>query len=636
MNYSASEFEEAYTYKGNDLGFFWTPSHTTFKLWAPTADSAWVRLYTSGDPWAADFLEAVPMIPSENGTWITQKYGDLNGLYYTFSVSIDGTQTEAIDPYAKAAGVNGIRGMILDLSSTNPPGWEYDHNPNPVMSICDAVIYELHIRDFSISRSSHIRGKGKFSGVIESGTKTSGGQYTGLDHLKRLGITHLHLLPFFDFGSVDESRPEKRQFNWGYDPVNYNLPEGSYSTDPRHGEVRVRELKEMILGLHQNGISVIMDVVYNHVYDAGQFSINKLVPGYFSRINNGQYSNGSYCGNDTASERSMVRKFIVDSVTYWADEYHIDGFRFDIVGLLDIDTVNEVLLSVHQKHPDVIFFGEGWSMNTTPTKPSQLATQYNSRLTPGMAYFSDTIRDALRGSPFNGASGFLTGSTSCLSSLRSCFMGLPDWCGTPEQSINYVSCHDDYTLYDWIRLITPHRTEDQHIRMNRLAAAFIFTAQGVPFMQAGEEMLRSKRKKNGAFERNSYKSADSVNSLRWNQLDRPVYQQTVKYYCGLIAFRKAHPALRMTDPEVIRRSIQIIPYADHHVETFLIQRSSVNDPARFIYVIFNASTACKTVPLPPGNWELHINDEQAGTECLQVFSGSVPVPSISASVLVQF
>ena len=357
--YSTDSFEAEYTYSGSDLGATWSAEKTAFRVWAPTAESVSVKLYASGTPGTDDLIETLPMALDVNGTWVAEKAGDLNGTYYTYEVTVGGQTAEACDPYARTTGVNGGRAMVIDLDATDPAGWAEDKNPNASLGVNDAVIYELHVRDLSTDPSSGIKNVGKFLGLTETGTKTPGGMATGIDHIKELGATHVHLLPIYDFGSVDETRLDEPQFNWGYDPVNYNVPEGSYSTDPYNGAVRVSEMKQMVKAMHDEGLSVIMDVVYNHVQSATDFCFNKLVPGYFSRINdNGSYSNGSGCGNDTASERSMVRKYIVESVKYWCDEYHIDGFRFDLVGLLDTETINELVEAVHAERPDVIFYGE--------------------------------------------------------------------------------------------------------------------------------------------------------------------------------------------------------------------------------------------------------------------------------------
>ena len=635
-HFSTPEFESAYTYSGTDLGAIWTPAKTAFRVWAPTAKEVALNLYKSGTPGTDDLIEKVPMTRDTHGTWVASCKGDLNGRYYTYSVLLESGWNEACDPYARSTGVNGKRAMVLDLDSTNPEGWDKDTDPNAGIEFTDAVIYELHVRDLSIDESSGIRNKGKYLGLIEPGTRTPSGIPTGLDHIKSLGITHLHLLPIYDFGSVDESRLDRPQFNWGYDPVNFNTPEGSYSTDPFHGEVRVKEMKQMVKGLHDNGISVVMDVVYNHVFDEKTFCFNQIVPYYFSRTRNGKFSNGSACGNDTASERSMVRKYIVDSVCYWADEYHIDGFRFDLVGLIDVDTVNEIVSEVHKRHPNVVFYGEGWSLNTDLTKPCDLAVQGNAHLTPGFAYFNDTIRDAIRGSVFlSTALGFVTGAVGIGHKLDSCFRGMSEWCPSPSQTINYVSCHDNNTLLDRIALATPNRSFADRVRMSRLAAAFYLTAQGVPFMQAGEEMLRSKPDPKGGYVENSYKSPDSINSIKWNKLDKAVYQDTVAYYKGLLAFRKAHPALRMRSlQEIIFNSVPF--HCDQaHVGAFFLQEKLADGSKNEIFVVFSASDYEEHLRIPAGTWEIHVNGEKAGTKKLGIAKDILTIPPISAMVLVR-
>ena len=635
-HFSTPEFESAYTYSGSDLGFTWTPEQTAFRVWAPTADQVVLCLYHSGNPNADDLIEKIPMTSDINGTWTAVCKGDLSGRYYTYSVHVGGVWNEACDPYARSTGVNGKRAMVLDLKSTDPKGWEKDSDPNAGINFTDAVIYELHVRDLSIDDSSGIQNKGKYLGVVETGTKTHSGIPTGLDHIKDLGITHLHLLPVYDYGSVDEAHLEKPQFNWGYDPVNFNVPEGSYSTDPFHGEVRVKEMKQMVKGLHDNGISVVMDVVYNHVFDEKTFCFNQIVPYYFSRTRNGKFSNGSACGNDTASERSMVRKYIVDSVCYWADEYHIDGFRFDLVGLIDVDTINEIMTQVHRKHPNVIFYGEGWSLSTETTKPCKLAVQSNAKLTPGFAYFNDTIRDALRGSVFSTkALGFVTGAVGIGHKLDACFRGMADWCPTPCQTINYVSCHDNNTLLDRISLATPDRTFADRVRMNRLAAAYCLLAQGVPFMQAGEEMLRSKPNPKGGFVENSYKSPDAINSIKWNTMDEAIYQDTFEYYKGLLAFRKAHPALRMTTRQQIMDNTVPFHCDQAHVGAFFLREHLEDGHENEIFVVFSASDYPETIRLPKGDWEIHVTDKKAGTESLGIRHSKLTVPPICAVVLVR-
>lgn len=626
--YTTEEFERRYTYQGADLGAVWSREKTVFRVWAPGADALTVLLYKAGDPAEEDLLEAIPMADAGDGTWMAEKRGDCAGLYYTYRAERDGEKTEACDPYARTTGINGQRAMVIDLASTDPKGWEADRNPHAGERITDAVIYELHLRDVSCDPSSGIRNKGKFLGLTERGTKNAAGDPTGLDHIRGLGVTHVHLLPVYDYGSVDETKPEAGQYNWGYDPVNFNVPEGSYSTDPRRGEVRVREMKQMVKALHDSGISVVMDVVYNHVYDAGSFCFNRLVPGYFSRSDGcGGYSNGSGCGNDTASERLMVRKYIADSVKYWAEEYHIDGFRFDLVGLLDVDTINAVMAAVHESRPDVIFYGEGWTMDTHLCRDVPLTTQENSHLTPGFAFFSDTLRDCLRGSVFlNDAPGFVTGAAGAEETLQKCFRGLPDWCGVPAQSVNYASCHDNMALFDRITQAVPGESLEKRARRNKLAAAVYMLSQGVPFFQAGEEMLRSKPLPDGSFDHNSYKSPDSVNSIKWDCLSSGVCRDVCSYYKGLIALRRACGDLRLASAEEVNSRVFPWETGDGLV-SFRIRGEQE------LLVVFNGSGRARRVALPAGQWRICVDSVRAGAEPFAWAKNSVVAEPVSALVL---
>ena len=634
--FSNAEFEDQFTYTGDDLGATYTKEKTDLRVWAPTAVDVKVNLYSNGDPvQQADPDEQVQMTKDVNGTWVATLNGDKNGTYYTYSVKTDNGTNEACDPYARTTGVNGKRAMIIDLDSTDPEGWDTDKDPHYDNNFTDAVIYELHVRDLSSDSSSGITNVGKFLGLIETGTKNSNGISTGLDHMKDLGITHVHLLPVYDYGSVDEYNLSSGQFNWGYDPVNYNVPEGSYSTDPFNGEVRVKEFKQMVKGLHDNGISVIMDVVYNHVYDANKFCVNQIVPGYFTRPN----SNGSGCGNDVASERSMVSKYIVDSVTYWADEYHIDGFRFDLAGLLDTDTINAIIDSVHETHPNVKFYGEGWEMGTNVTKTGvTLNTMFNSTKVPEFAFFSDTIRNTVKGGTYDGVSaGFISGKSVSSSELNALYKGMPSWCKTPSQSINYISAHDNNTLFDHITLVTPNATVADRIAMNNLGAAFYITAQGIPFIHAGEEMLRSKpdASKDGGFNENSYNASDAVNSLKWDDLNKAEYMATYEYYKGLIAFRKAHPALRLTNSADVNSTVFPASGLDANVVAYTINGGINGETVESIYAIFNANSTAKTVTLPEGEWHICVNKNEAGVYSLGTVSGTVSVDAISAMILVK-
>ena len=636
--YSSAEFEAEFTYGGDDLGATWTAEQTSFRVWAPTASDVRINLYTTGNPDANDLFEQIKMEPDVNGTWVAVKAGDLNGVYYTYEVTVDGETRTACDPYARTTGVNGHRAMIINLDATDPEGWDTDVDPHYGNSIVDAVIYELHVRDLSIDENSGITNKGKFLGIVESGTTNAQGVPTGLDYIKSLGITHLHLLPSYDYASVDETNPDAA-FNWGYDPVNYNVPEGSYSTDPYNGEVRVKEMKQMIKSLHDNGISVVLDVVYNHVFDAESYCFNRIVPGYFSRrTNEGVYSNGSACGNDTASERAMVKKYIVDSVKYWADEYHMDGFRFDLAGLIDTETINACIEEVHKTHPNVLFYGEGWTMGTQVTKEGYtMTTQVNSQLVPGFSFFSDTVRDSIRGTNSNASKpGFVAGGGGYTSAIRDTFMGKATWCKSPSQTVNYASCHDGYTLYDRLTLSMPATNSSfQDIkRANNLAAAIVLTSQGVPFFQAGEEMLRSKPLPEGGFEHNSYKSPDSINSIKWENLANPLYSDVPEYYAGLIAFRKAHPALRMQTAEEVAEHITMLPGLEFNVVACHIS-AGANGEANEIIAVFNPRANDTVVKLPEGEWTVYVNADKAGTEPLATVTGEVSVETVSACLLVK-
>ena len=630
-------FDEYPSYEGDDLELFYSPTKSVFTLWAPTAEEVRLNLYASGE--GGEPIRQLPMKSSDKGTWRISVSEDLKGSFYTFQIRIgDKWLDETPGIWAKAVGVNGNRAAVIDWAATDPEGWEADKSPE-LKSFSDIIIYEMHHRDFSIAANSGVTHKGKFLALAENGTKGPGGVATGVDHLKELGVTHVHILPSYDYGSVDETRLQDNVYNWGYDPKNYNAPEGSYSTDPYNGAVRVAEMKQMVKALHDNQISVIMDVVYNHVYNASDFCVNQIVPGYFSRVNeDGTYSNGSDCGNDTASERSMVRKYIVDSVKYWADEYHIDGFRFDLVGLIDTETINEVVTEVHKTHPDVIFYGEGWTMDTAVTKDGyKMTTQPNSTDVPGFAFFSDTLRDALKGHVFyTTRKGYVSGAADLADTVKGCFLGqADDWCTTPSQSINYASCHDNMTLLDRITKSTPGASEEDHIRMNNLSAAIYMTAQGIPFLQAGEEMLRAKIDASGDFVENSYNSPDSVNSIKWDTLEDETYQNVYHYYKGLIAFRKAHAALRLTNADDVNANITSVDGLDENVLAFRINGGVNGETSDGIFVIFNPNNAATSVTLPDGAWDVCVDADHAGTEALTTVSGSVSVEPISAMVLVK-
>ncbi len=666
--YSTSDFEAEFTYTGNDLGANWTAEATTFRLWAPTAAKVLVNLYTAGN--GGKSLGQYEMTKDVNGTWIVTIEGDLNGVYYTYSVTRKGETVEACDPYARTTGVNGDRAMVIDLDSTDPEGWAEDDYVVQD-NYTDAVIWELHVRDFSIDESSGMTNKGKYLAFTEEGTTVPGTDIsTGIDYMVDLGINYVHLLPVYDINSVDETTGG---YNWGYDPKNYNVPEGSYSTDPYNGAVRVNEFKQMVQSLHDNGIGVIMDVVYNHVADAGQFCFNQIVPGYFSRVHDdGSYQSNSGWGNDTASERSMVSKYIVDSVLYWNTEYHIDGFRWDLVGLIDVETINAVMEAVHAVNPDIIFYGEGWEMCSWTTKDEgewaddpyskKMTIQPNDKLVNTeagvFAFFNDTIRNIIHGGVFTATDkGFVCGNLSdwTKQTVTDSYMAYSQWgsnserVDTPLQTVNYASCHDNYTLFDnftvdaldlnglALSAENAAQVKLQALEYNKLAATYYITAQGVPFIHAGEEMLRSKpsvdAENNFVFDHNSYSSGDGVNSFKWAELKNGMNAASVEYYKGLIAFRKAHPALRMTEQSEILASMKALETGSNDV--IAIVNNGGNGEDAKILSIFNAGTTEATVTLPEGQWNVFVNGTTAGTEVIETVEGTVTVTATSAMILVK-
>lgn len=641
-------FDEAMAYDGNDLGATYTKEKTSFKVWAPTASEVSLNLYEQGD--GDNLIETLPMTAEDKGVWFCEKQGDLNGVYYTYSIKIGNKTNEAVDLYARTTGVNGDRGMVIDLSAANPEGFEKDVRPafeNPT----DAVIYEIHVRDLSSDASSGIANTGKFLGFTETGTTNSDGLATGIDHIKDLGVTHVQILPSYDYATVDETKLDTAQFNWGYDPKNYNVPEGSYSTDPYHGEVRVKEMKQMVQVLHANGIRVNMDVVYNHTFNIEGSWFQKTVPDYYYRKAGDNYSNASGCGNETASDRAMMRKYIVDSVVYWATEYHIDGFRFDLMAVHDVDTMNAVRAALDEIDPTIMVYGEGWTGGDCAISSSRQALKANISKMDRVGAFSDDIRDAIKGNVFDAQDkGFVNGNDGMEESIKFGVVaatphpqvmvsqnekGSKSWASQPGQSINYVSCHDNLTFWDKLAISNPDDSEETRIRMNKLGSAVLLTSQGVPFFQAGEEMLRSKPSATveGGFDENSYASPDSTNSIKWS--NKANVADTYEYYKGLIAFRKAHSALRMTTAADIQSNLTFMSGLDANVVAYTIANNANGDTAEKITVILNANEGTVDVKLPSGTWEICVNDTTAGTASVGTAEGIVSVAGISAMVLVQ-
>jgi pullulanase len=633
-------FSDYPVYYGNDLGVNYTPVETVFKVWAPKASDVKLRLYDAGD--GGNLLATQSMTIAAGGIWTVSVKEDLKNVYYTFHVQQEGAWLlERPDIYAYALGVNGLRGMIVDLDTTNPPEWSSD--TRPVMeNFTDMVIYELQVRDLSMDPNSGIQQKGKFLGVVESGTKSPDGQTTGLDHIKELGVTHVHLLPTYDFDSVDESKPELNQYNWGYDPVNYNAPEGSYATDPYRGEVRITEFKQMVKALHENGLRVILDVVYNHTSSL-QSNFNQFAPMYYYRQNEvGGYSNGSGCGNETASERVMMRKFMVDSVRYWSTEYHIDGFRFDLMGIHDIDTMNEISEAVHAIDPTIFLYGEGWTGGYSPFPEGLRAVKRNTYRLKKIAAFSDDIRDALHG-PFGdlGARGFASGSEIWKESVKfgivasvqhpqvdysGVHYSKEPWAAEPAQTISYVSSHDNHTLFDRLTIANPEASEAEIIKMDKLCNAVVLTSQGVPFLHAGAEMLRTKH---GV--ENSYRSPDHINQIDWSRKSR--YKAVFNYYKGLVALRKNHPAFRMPSSSMIREHLHFL---DTNSETicYQINGNANKDSWKSIFVLINGSRNANLLRMPEGEWTVAVDDVEINDKGIKVINSTeISVPATSLLVL---
>lgn len=594
-SYSSEDFEKKYTYEKDDLGLNITGDTLIFKLWSPVAKNLIINIYESGDKNNDDIICSFDMEKEDKGVWCKKLEKKYIGKYYTYTIEYsDGDKNEFVDPYARSCGVNGNRGMIIDLSVTNPEGWEEDKNPNMNLSYCDSIIYELHVRDFSSLDSSGIENKGKFLGLVEENTTLNGeGKIkTGIDYLKDLGITHLHLLPFNDYEMLDESKPyDKNEYNWGYDPKNYNIPEGSYSTNPFDGEVRIKELKETIKKLHENNISVVMDVVYNHTFNE-LFSYNVAVPGYFYRFNDkNKLSNGSGCGNDVASERSMVSKFIVDSVLYWAKEFHMDGFRFDLVGLLDVDTINKIREEVDKLDNNIMLYGEGWLLKTDLSKDVYLTNQDNAEMLNNFALFNDDFRDLIKGSVFDEEEkGYISGEFEDVDNLKNNLLGLPEWSTEPKMAVNYTSCHDNYTLYDKICMSNPEITRDKAIEMNKLAASLAILSLGIPFLHAGEELLREKRE-NGEFVSDSVRSSDEVNGIRWENLEDKEIKKLHDYYKGLIEFRKNNPILHIGTKEEVEEYAELLDL-DNNKAGF-----ALSDKNEMIFIMFNPNETKEKVSL---------------------------------------
>ncbi len=627
--FDSPEFIEQYTYDGDDLGPVINGTSTTFKVWAPTASKVVLNLFEKGND--CDAFAQVEMVRGDKGVWSHTQENCGHGTYYTYSVTTSVGTQEATDPYAKAAGVNGDRSMVIDLDSTDPAGWENDRVVT-LEKYTDAVIWEVHVRDFS-NKITSSKYPGKYLAFTERGLTNGSGVVVGVDYLLNLGVTHVHLLPVYDYATVDERNPDS-QFNWGYDPKNYNVPEGSYSTDPYNGEVRVNEFKLMVQSMHNDGLGVIMDVVYNHTYDANS-AFNRIVPYYYYRYTpTGANSSASGCGNDTASERKMFRKFMVDSVTYWAKEYNLDGFRFDLMGLHDLETMRQIEEAVHKVNPNAIIYGEGWTMGSTIDGSAQANQGSISKIEPSegaagsIAVFNDAIRDGLKGSVFmKDSQGYISGNYAGTANnvqfgIRGGSGAGPGWTVKNGAVINYMSAHDNNTLWDKLLLSNPDNSDEERAAMNRLGAAILMISKGTPFMQAGEEMLRTK-----AGDENSYKSSDAINNIDWEVLkEGSMEYEMMLYYKGLMALRARHEIFRSNKSVAISFGTltgggMTVVFDDHMGNKAL--------------VLINPTESAVTHELS-GQWNLLATGTEAGADTIATEDGAVTVDSRSVRIYVNY
>ncbi|WP_276203864.1 type I pullulanase [Fictibacillus enclensis] len=621
------EFDELFAYDKCDLGAAYSPERTIFKLWAPTASSVRLKLFTSSST-AFEY----PMNREDKGVWSAELEGDHHLHEYTFLVRVNHSVNEAVDPYAKGVTVNGTRGVIVDMDKTHPPGWDETAMLPPIKKT-DSLIYEVHVRDFSIHPLSGIQYKGKFMGFTESGTTGSGPFSTGLDYLSSLGITHVQILPVNDYGSIDELKADT-EYNWGYDPLHFNVPEGSYATDPTDPVTRIREFKTLIAALHNKGLRVIMDVVYNHVFIRETSDFEKIVPGYYFRFDyGGNPVNGTGVGNDTASERYMMRKFMLDSVLYWKSEYQVDGFRFDLMGIHDIDTMNLLFTKLSSEDPSIFLLGEGWKMDTWLDEDQKACIDSAVRM-PGISFFNDRFRDHVKGNIFNEAQGgFINGNAAMLGGLFENVSGNSGDHGlfkTPGQSINYIECHDNHTLWDRLKILHPQEDESVLRRRHLLGTALALFSQGVPFIHAGQEFFRTKQG-----DGNSYRSGDLINRLDWER--RAKFAADVQYVQELIRIRQRHPAFRMDHPADIAAHMSLLGELPDGVFGVILKSVEEMDAWQDIVLLFNGHLEEKYVSLPePGKWRVIAEDMEVKEDGLyETEAGKLLLPPLGFTMAVQ-
>ena len=607
---------------------------TEFAVWAPDADAAVLRLYRSASDEEA-FMTA-DMKKSKDGLWKAVVKEDVKDAFYTFQVQKDGKWLEETAGIAaKAVGVNGMRGAVIDWTETDPEGWDEDKSPEIKPS--DIIVYELHHRDFSVHQTSGISNKGKYLALTEEGTKNPDGLATGIDHLKEIGVTYVQLLPSTDFITVDETRLESNQYNWGYDPFNYNAVEGSYSTDPYNPVVRIKEFKQMIQALHKAGFRVILDVVYNHTTDASKTGFERTMPGYFYRMReDGTFFNGSGCGNETASEQEMFRKYMIESLEWWMKEYHIDGFRFDLMAIHDIDTMNEISERLHAIDPNVVIYGEGWAAESPAYPAEQIALKANTYMLDRIGAFSDNIRDAVRGPLGCENAGFMDGVAGNKENIEFGIVGgiehpqvtVEAWTNSPLQHVSYVSCHDDHCLRDRLEEAT-EASEKERLAMVKLAQTAVYTSQGIPFIFNGEELYRHKQ---GV--KNSYNQPDSINAIDWTYKTK--YNDLVKYYSELAAIRHAHPGFCLGDADLVREKLEFIEVDDPCVVAFRISGLEGIDSAKSLTVVLNGSKKNVKVEIPEGNYVVLAQNGVADADGVGAYSGSFcTAGATSATILAE-
>lgn len=680
--FNSEIFEKEYCYHG-ELGNFYTKEKTLFRVWSPVAYKVTLKIYNSdGYITKDDLILEIPMEKGEKGTWESVVEKDLKDKYYTYEYCFnnikkqtknkrcdrvnysyvehsDDVVLEAADIYGKASGTNGLRTMIVDMQDTNPKGWDDDKAPQ-LSKPTDAVIYELHVRDFSSDNNSGVVNKRKYLAFTEQGTINEFGDNTCLEHIKELGVTHIHLLPIQDYGSIDEGCGSDKDYNWGYDPYNYNVPEGSYASSANDGKVRINELKQAIKSIHNAGLRVVLDVVYNHTYDTEQSLFDKVVPNYYHRTNEGYFTNGSGCGNETASDRLMYRKYMIDSLMFWVKEYHVDGFRFDLMAIHDIETMKQIRKAMDDIDESILLYGEGWVGGQSDLDYKIAAFKNNVQKIGDIAMFNDDGRDAVKGSVFiDDTIGFATGAMYLDNSIfkdkqeiinRVKFMlegsgkhpqvktsddgkggYVYPWADSPCQVINYVSAHDNLTLWDKIQV--SHIQEDRAtlIKMNKLSMAIVLMSQGIPFIHAGDEILRSKvnSKCKSGFDDNSYRSDDNVNSIKWN--DKTNNKDVFEYYKGLILFRKNNELLKMTCRKDITKKVEF----EEVIEGVIVCRIKDDTGKVKLINVFNGLNKDVEVKLPSDmKWNVYVNDTIAGNEVIETVSESIEVKALSvASVM---